>query len=108
MNNTLTPSVTAVSPQSSQPNSSGPNSTSQKFTLEEIEQSILDHFERQVAGVPKRTALKSKNQFFTYDQLNRNANRVARAVLDRIGPGKHTVVSLSEPPIGNSRKPGGA
>ena len=42
MNNTLTPSVTAVSPQSSQPNSSGPNSTSQKFTLEEIEQSILD------------------------------------------------------------------
>jgi amino acid adenylation domain-containing protein len=52
-----------------------------KFRKEDIEQSISDRFEQQVHRYPQRLAVKTKTKRLTYDELNRNANRVAHAVL---------------------------
>jgi amino acid adenylation domain-containing protein len=49
------------------------------FTKEEIEQSVASRFEKQVARQSSRIAVKGKNSAFTYDSLNRTANRIARA-----------------------------
>ncbi len=49
------------------------------FTKEEIEQSVVSRFEKQVARQSSRIAVKGKNSVFTYDGLNRTANRIARA-----------------------------
>ncbi len=52
-----------------------------QFGLEEVEQSIPARFERQVSRYPDRRAIKAGTQELTYGELNRVANRVARAVL---------------------------
>ena len=52
-----------------------------EFKKEQIEQSIPERFEQQVARYPVRIAVKNKNQTLTYDALNRRANRVAQAIL---------------------------
>jgi amino acid adenylation domain-containing protein len=44
-------------------------------------QSLAARFEQQVLQHGERIAVKSKNQLLTYDQLNRAANRLARAIL---------------------------
>ena len=44
-------------------------------------QSLAARFEQQVLRHGERIAVKSKNQSLTYDQLNRAANRLARAIL---------------------------
>ena len=51
------------------------------FERTEIEQSIAERFEKQVAKYPERMAVKSRSCRLTYDELNRAANRVARAIL---------------------------
>ena len=48
---------------------------------EEFEQSVLDRFEEHVRKYPDRLAFKTKRDALTWDALNRDANRVARAVL---------------------------
>ena len=60
-----------------------PNGSHIEFKTEEIEQSIPDRFEQQVAKYPKRIAVKTGNHVFTYDELNKTANRLARAILDQ-------------------------
>jgi amino acid adenylation domain-containing protein len=52
-----------------------------QFGTEEIEQSIPDRFEQQVAKYPERIAVKTRNHVLTYDELNKTANRMARAIL---------------------------
>jgi acyl-CoA synthetase (AMP-forming)/AMP-acid ligase II len=54
-----------------------------EFKREEIDQSISSRFEQQVARYPARIAVRSKRHTFTYDALNRAANRTARAILDQ-------------------------
>ncbi len=54
-----------------------------EFRKEEIEQSIIARFERQVQDYPDRLALKSGNRALTYTALNSAANRVANALLAR-------------------------
>ena len=62
-----------------------------EFTKQEIEQSIPERFEQQVAKCPERIAIKEKNRALTYEQLNRAANRAARAIL--------TVCAQNEEPV---------
>src|SRR4029077_20819363 len=52
-----------------------------RFADEEIEQSIPERFEQQVRAHPRRLAVRSPERSFTYQQLNRTANRLARTIL---------------------------
>jgi len=67
-----------------------------EFKKEEIEQSIPDRFEQMVCMHPDRLAVKTKTESLTYDELNRAANRIARAVLRKRGAGSEPVVLLFE------------
>jgi amino acid adenylation domain-containing protein len=66
------------------------------FRREEIEQSIPARFEQQVRLYPNRLAVKTPRHRWTYDELNRVANRVAHAILARDGNGRTPVVLLIE------------
>ena len=61
-----------------------------------IEQSIPDRFEQQVAKYPDRIAVQTEHRAFTYHELNQAANRVARAILAKAGPGQEPVGLLFE------------
>jgi amino acid adenylation domain-containing protein len=54
-----------------------------EFKKQEIEQSVATRFERQVAIHPDRLAVQSKNVSFSYEALNKAANRVAGAIRRR-------------------------
>ena len=56
-----------------------------------IEQSVASRFEQQVARFPDRLAVASASGQFTYAELNRVANRIARAILSRVGEGEEPV-----------------
>ncbi len=55
------------------------------FTKDQINQSIPARFERMVTEFPNNAAVKYKSQILTYDQLNKSANGVAHAILERRG-----------------------
>src|SRR5712692_4793925 len=63
---------------------------------EEIEQSVPDRFEKIVRQYPDRLAVKMGDRALTYDELNRTANRIARAILDKRGPGSEPIALLFE------------
>ncbi|MBW4476879.1 MAG: AMP-binding protein [Tolypothrix brevis GSE-NOS-MK-07-07A] len=67
-----------------------------KFKKEDIEQSIASRFEQQVNKYPNLIAVKSKTETFSYDQLNKTANRLARAILSQRGEGKEAIALLLE------------
>lgn len=67
-----------------------------EFPKEEIERSIAERFERQAAKFPERLAVKSAGHALTYDELNRAANRLARAILARRGADEEPVALLFE------------
>ena len=56
-----------------------------------IEQSIVARFEQQVARYPECLAVVSAGLRFTYIELNQVANRIARAVLSRLGENEEPV-----------------
>ena len=62
-----------------------PNGHFVRFSREDINRPIAELFEQQVVKYGDRIAVTSKSQVLTYDELNRMANRVARAVLSRCG-----------------------
>lgn len=64
-----------------------------EFLLEDTRQTLSERFEQQVRRHPQRLAIKSPHAEFTYDELNRAANRVAHALLDRAGTA-HEPVAL--------------
>jgi amino acid adenylation domain-containing protein len=74
----------------------GPTNPFAEFKKEEIEKSIPERFEEQVARHPDRLAVKSKHHAFTYRALNQAANRVANAVLARRGTGEEPIALLLE------------
>jgi amino acid adenylation domain-containing protein len=92
----LTGSITdrAVRQSSGQSRRVSPTNAYIPFTKAEIEQSIPTRFEQQVGKYPTRLAIKTGNQIFTYEALNRAANRVARAILAQQGPGEEPVALL--------------
>jgi non-ribosomal peptide synthetase component F len=55
------------------------------FARVDIEQSIPARFEQQVEKYADQLALKSGDLLLSYGELNRVANRLARAVIDRLG-----------------------
>jgi amino acid adenylation domain-containing protein len=89
------------------PNSLGSNQISSRpflkpsaafvpFLREDIEQSITARFEQMVRRYPDRLAIKTSQHDWTYDILNREANRLAHALLARVGAGRSAVVILIE------------
>ena len=55
---------------------------------EQIDQSISARFEKIVRMYPSRLALQMGDHRLTYEELNRYANRISRAILEQRGPGK--------------------
>jgi len=64
------------------------------FRRDQIEQSIPARFEQQVDRYPDRLAVKSPHHAWTYTTLNRNANRLAHAILAQRGSVEETVALL--------------
>jgi amino acid adenylation domain-containing protein len=62
-----------------------------EFTKGEIEQSIADRFEKQVEKYPDKIAVECDQKKLTYTELNQSANRIARAILARMGRGAEAV-----------------
>ncbi|MFC1712651.1 AMP-binding protein [Candidatus Poribacteria bacterium] len=67
-----------------------------RFEKEEVEQSITDRFEKQVAKHSHRIAARSAIHEYTYDALNKVANRVARVILAQRGEGEEAIALLLE------------
>jgi amino acid adenylation domain-containing protein len=72
----------------------GPTNPFAECKREEIEMSIPERFEEQVAKYPERLAVKSKNYELTYATLNEAANHVAHAILAQRGPDAEPVAVL--------------
>ncbi|MCH8184567.1 MAG: non-ribosomal peptide synthetase [Chloroflexi bacterium] len=67
-----------------------------EFTMEETEQSIPERFEKQVLRHPQRLAVKTPTQELTYDRLNKDANRIASAILEQRAKGAEPIGLLFE------------
>lgn len=67
-----------------------------EFLKEDVETSIPARFEKIVRKFPNRIAIKTKDQVFTYDELNKAANRVAHGILSECGKGNRPVAILME------------
>ena len=68
------------------------------FTQEEVEQSIPERFEKIVRMYPNRLAVKM-GESLTYDELNRYANRIAHAILEKRGLGSEPIALFFEKSI---------
>ena len=66
------------------------------FAEEETEHSIPDRFEKQAGKFPARIAVRGASFEFTYDALNRTANRIAQAILETDTEGEQRVALLLE------------
>ena len=64
------------------------------FGDDEIEQSIPQRFEQQVQVGGSRVAIKSDREVYTFDSLNRTANRLAREILTRRGSAEEPIALL--------------
>jgi len=62
-----------------------PSGTFVEFPGEDVETSIPARFEKIVQRYPDRIAVKSNNEQLTYSELDRAANRIAQAILVRLG-----------------------
>ena len=67
-----------------------------EFSKEEVGQSIPERFEKIVQRYPDRLAVKMGDCALTYDELNKAANRIARAIVDNRGSQPEPVVVLLE------------
>jgi amino acid adenylation domain-containing protein len=63
---------------------------------DEIEQSIPDRFEEIVRQYPDRCAVKAGVKAFSYDELNRAANRIAHAIIAQRGEHNEPIALLFE------------
>ncbi|MDA8326191.1 MAG: AMP-binding protein [Nitrospiraceae bacterium] len=58
-----------------------------EFEKTQINQSIVERFEQQASRYPSRLAVKTGKAQLTYAGLNQTANRIARDIIERFGPG---------------------
>lgn len=63
-------------------NSVKPTNSFIEFKKEEINQSLVSRFEKQVELDRTRLAVKTENQSLTYQELNHNANQIARSICE--------------------------
>ena len=73
-----------------------PTGTFLGFNIDQLEHSVVDRFERQVSAYPDRIAVKSMVHEWTYAELNKAANRLARAIEARQELGQTTIALLLE------------
>jgi amino acid adenylation domain-containing protein len=73
-----------------------PEHTFVPFEHTAIDQSLSARFEQLAACYPDRPAVVSAELQFSYAELNQVANRIARAVLARLGEGEEPVAFLFE------------
>ena len=73
-----------------------PSGSFAEFDWEEVERSVSARFEKQVRLYPNNLAIKTTRQEITYRQLNRDANRVAHAILGQTGIEDRPVALLFE------------
>src|SRR5829696_8993657 len=66
------------------------------FAEPETEHSVPDRFEKQADTFPNRIAVRTASREFTYDALNRTANRIAHAILAVDAEGEQRVALLLE------------
>jgi amino acid adenylation domain-containing protein len=66
------------------------------FPTEAIDKSIPELFEKQVRAYPNRLAVRTRHHVFTYDELNRAANRLAHAIVGQRGRGEENIALLLE------------
>ena len=64
------------------------------FPREQIERSIVERFETIAQHYADRVALTDRGQCWTYDELNRAANRIAHAILERRDVSDETIPLL--------------
>ena len=73
-----------------------PSGTFVEFPVEDIDSSIPARFEKIVRLYPDRIAVKMGDRTLVYQELNRTANRIARAILAKRGPGAEPIALLFE------------
>jgi amino acid adenylation domain-containing protein len=71
-----------------------PSGTFVEFPIEDVETSIPARFEKIVGMCPDRLAIKMGNRALTYDELNKAANRIAWAILERCGERREPIALL--------------
>lgn len=71
-----------------------PTNTFEPFPRAALEQSISARFGRIADRWPDRLAVKMGSDAWSYAELDQASNRVAHAILDRLGPGNEPVVIL--------------
>ena len=76
-----------------------PNGAVVSFPVDEVAGSIVRRFEKIAFAEPGRIAVKFDNQTLTYDALNRLANRIARAIIERRGKDSEPVALLFGPGV---------
>ena len=67
-----------------------------EFANEEVEQSIPERFEKIARLHPARLAIKTDKHKFTYYELNKTTNRIARAILTQPGATEEPIALLFE------------
>jgi len=67
-----------------------------EFQKEDIEQSIASRFEEQVVRHSHRIAVKTQSHKLVYDDLNKAANRIARAILEQRVEGAEPIPLMLE------------
>lgn len=67
-----------------------------EFRKEDIEKTIPDRFEHMADRYSDQTAIKTRRHRWTYRELNRAANRIARAILNERGEGEEHVALIFE------------
>jgi amino acid adenylation domain-containing protein len=72
----------------------GPTNAFVEFKKGEIEQSIAARFEQQARLYPEKLAVKNQEHQWSYDELNRKANRIARTIVQERGCGEEKVALL--------------
>ncbi len=73
-----------------------PSGTFVEFPMEEVETSIPARFEKIVRMYPDRLAVKNKDRSQTYNELNKAANQIACAILEKRGQGSEPIALLFE------------
>ena len=98
MNDQPKPSPEGMRPQPMSPSPLvRPSNAFVEFPTNAVEQSIPQRFEEQVALHGERTALATTTETLSYAALNRQANRIARALLPRCNTSDTPIAVLLPP-----------